>query len=76
MPLGGGHPHPDRGERIGEGAGQGTVRAGQGGFGGRDLVVQVVRADALQRQARQMNRMLRLRGPAGRLRDAALRAVP
>ena len=28
------------------------------------------RTTALQRQARQMNRMLRLRGPAGRLRDA------
>jgi 2-polyprenyl-6-methoxyphenol hydroxylase-like FAD-dependent oxidoreductase len=34
------------------------------------------RTAALQRQARQMNRFLRLRGPAGRLRDAALRAVP
>jgi 2-polyprenyl-6-methoxyphenol hydroxylase-like FAD-dependent oxidoreductase len=34
------------------------------------------RTTALQRQARQMNRLLRLRGPAGRLRDAALRAVP
>ena len=34
------------------------------------------RTTALQRQARQMNRMLRLRGPAGRLRDTILRAVP
>ena len=34
------------------------------------------RTTALQRQARQMNRLLRLRGPAGRLRDMALRAVP
>ena len=34
------------------------------------------RTTALQRQARRMNRLLRLRGPAGRLRDAALRAVP
>ena len=34
------------------------------------------RTAALQRQARQTNRLLRLRGPAGRLRDAALRAVP
>jgi 2-polyprenyl-6-methoxyphenol hydroxylase-like FAD-dependent oxidoreductase len=34
------------------------------------------RTTALQQQARRMNRLLRLRGPAGRLRDAALRAVP
>jgi 2-polyprenyl-6-methoxyphenol hydroxylase-like FAD-dependent oxidoreductase len=34
------------------------------------------RTTALQRQARQMNRLLRLHGPAARLRDAALRAVP
>jgi 2-polyprenyl-6-methoxyphenol hydroxylase-like FAD-dependent oxidoreductase len=34
------------------------------------------RTSALQRQARRANRMLRLRGPAGRLRDALLRAVP
>jgi 2-polyprenyl-6-methoxyphenol hydroxylase-like FAD-dependent oxidoreductase len=34
------------------------------------------RTSALQGQARLMNRLLRLRGPAGRLRDAALRAVP
>jgi 2-polyprenyl-6-methoxyphenol hydroxylase-like FAD-dependent oxidoreductase len=34
------------------------------------------RTAALQQQARYMNRLLRLRGPAGRLRDAALRAVP
>jgi 2-polyprenyl-6-methoxyphenol hydroxylase-like FAD-dependent oxidoreductase len=34
------------------------------------------RTTALQRQARQTNGLLRLRGPAGRLRDAALRAVP
>ncbi|HEX5811024.1 MAG TPA: NAD(P)/FAD-dependent oxidoreductase [Pseudonocardia sp.] len=34
------------------------------------------RTTALQRQARRMNRLLRLRGPAGRLRDVALRAVP
>ena len=34
------------------------------------------RTSALQRQARQMNRLLQLRGPAGRLRDAVLRAVP
>jgi 2-polyprenyl-6-methoxyphenol hydroxylase-like FAD-dependent oxidoreductase len=34
------------------------------------------RTTALQRQARQMNRLLRLHGPAGRLRDAVLRAVP
>jgi 2-polyprenyl-6-methoxyphenol hydroxylase-like FAD-dependent oxidoreductase len=34
------------------------------------------RTTAMARQARRMNRLLRLRGPAGRLRDAALRAVP
>jgi 2-polyprenyl-6-methoxyphenol hydroxylase-like FAD-dependent oxidoreductase len=34
------------------------------------------RTTALQRQARQINRLLRLHGPAGRLRDAMLRAVP
>jgi 2-polyprenyl-6-methoxyphenol hydroxylase-like FAD-dependent oxidoreductase len=34
------------------------------------------RTTALQRQARRVNRLLRLRGPAARLRDAALRAVP
>ena len=34
------------------------------------------RTTALQHQARRMNRLLRLRGPSGRLRDAALRAVP
>jgi 2-polyprenyl-6-methoxyphenol hydroxylase-like FAD-dependent oxidoreductase len=34
------------------------------------------RTTALQRQARQMNRLLRLHGPAGRLRDAVFRAVP
>ena len=34
------------------------------------------RTSALQRQARQMNRLLRLRGRAGRLRDMVLRAVP
>jgi 2-polyprenyl-6-methoxyphenol hydroxylase-like FAD-dependent oxidoreductase len=34
------------------------------------------RTTALQQQARRMNRLLRLRGPAGRLRDVALRAVP
>jgi 2-polyprenyl-6-methoxyphenol hydroxylase-like FAD-dependent oxidoreductase len=34
------------------------------------------RTTALQRQARQMNRVLRLHGPAARLRDAVLRAVP
>jgi 2-polyprenyl-6-methoxyphenol hydroxylase-like FAD-dependent oxidoreductase len=34
------------------------------------------RTTALQRQARQMNRLLRLRGPAGWLRDVALRAIP
>jgi 2-polyprenyl-6-methoxyphenol hydroxylase-like FAD-dependent oxidoreductase len=34
------------------------------------------RTTALQRQARRMNRLLRLRGPAGRLRDAILRSVP
>ena len=34
------------------------------------------RTTALQRQARQMNRLLRLRGRAGRLRDGVLRAVP
>ena len=34
------------------------------------------RTTALQKQARQMNRVLRLRGLAARLRDAALRAVP
>jgi 2-polyprenyl-6-methoxyphenol hydroxylase-like FAD-dependent oxidoreductase len=34
------------------------------------------RTTALQREARQMNRLLRLHGPAGRLRDAVLRAVP
>lgn len=31
---------------------------------------------ALQRQARRMNRLLGLRGPRARLRDAALRCVP
>jgi 2-polyprenyl-6-methoxyphenol hydroxylase-like FAD-dependent oxidoreductase len=34
------------------------------------------RTTAVARQARRMNRLLRLRGPAGRLRDGALRAVP
>jgi 2-polyprenyl-6-methoxyphenol hydroxylase-like FAD-dependent oxidoreductase len=34
------------------------------------------RTSALQRQCRQMHRVLTLRGPAGRLRDAALRRVP
>ena len=34
------------------------------------------RTTALQRQARRANRLLRLQGPAGRLRDAVLRAVP
>jgi 2-polyprenyl-6-methoxyphenol hydroxylase-like FAD-dependent oxidoreductase len=34
------------------------------------------RTTALQRHARRTNSLLRLRGPAGRLRDAALRAVP
>jgi 2-polyprenyl-6-methoxyphenol hydroxylase-like FAD-dependent oxidoreductase len=34
------------------------------------------RTTALQHQARRMNRLLRLHGPAGWLRDAALRAVP
>jgi 2-polyprenyl-6-methoxyphenol hydroxylase-like FAD-dependent oxidoreductase len=34
------------------------------------------RTSALQRQCRQMHRLLTLRGPAGRLRDAALRRVP
>jgi 2-polyprenyl-6-methoxyphenol hydroxylase-like FAD-dependent oxidoreductase len=34
------------------------------------------RTTALQREARRMNRLLRLRGPAGWLRDVALRAVP
>jgi 2-polyprenyl-6-methoxyphenol hydroxylase-like FAD-dependent oxidoreductase len=34
------------------------------------------RTTALQRQCRQMHRVLTLRGPAGRLRDAALRRVP
>jgi 2-polyprenyl-6-methoxyphenol hydroxylase-like FAD-dependent oxidoreductase len=34
------------------------------------------RTTAMARQARRMNRLLRLRGPAGWLRDAALRAVP
>ena len=34
------------------------------------------RTSALQRQCRQMHRVLTLRGPAGRLRDAALRHVP
>jgi 2-polyprenyl-6-methoxyphenol hydroxylase-like FAD-dependent oxidoreductase len=34
------------------------------------------RTTAMARQSRRMNRLLRLRGPAGRLRDAALRAVP
>jgi hypothetical protein len=34
------------------------------------------RATAVARQARRTNRLLRLRGFPGRLRDAALRAVP
>jgi 2-polyprenyl-6-methoxyphenol hydroxylase-like FAD-dependent oxidoreductase len=34
------------------------------------------RTSALQRRCRQMHRVLTLRGPAGRLRDAALRRVP
>jgi 2-polyprenyl-6-methoxyphenol hydroxylase-like FAD-dependent oxidoreductase len=34
------------------------------------------RTSALQRQCRQMHRILTLRGPAGRLRDAALRRIP
>ena len=34
------------------------------------------RTSALQRQCRQMHRVLTLRGPAGRLRDAALRRIP
>jgi 2-polyprenyl-6-methoxyphenol hydroxylase-like FAD-dependent oxidoreductase len=34
------------------------------------------RTSALQRQARRANRMLRLRGPAGRLRDTIMRAIP
>jgi 2-polyprenyl-6-methoxyphenol hydroxylase-like FAD-dependent oxidoreductase len=34
------------------------------------------RTTAVARQAWRTNRMLRVRGPAGRLRDAALRAVP
>jgi 2-polyprenyl-6-methoxyphenol hydroxylase-like FAD-dependent oxidoreductase len=34
------------------------------------------RTSALQRQCRHMHRVLTLRGPAGRLRDAALRRVP
>jgi 2-polyprenyl-6-methoxyphenol hydroxylase-like FAD-dependent oxidoreductase len=34
------------------------------------------RTSALQRQCRQMHRLLTVRGPAGRLRDAALRRVP
>jgi len=34
------------------------------------------RTTAVARQARRMNRLLRLRGPVGRLRDVALRAVP
>ena len=34
------------------------------------------RTSALQRQCRQMHRMLTLRGPAGRLRDTVLRRVP
>ena len=34
------------------------------------------RTTAVARQARQMNRLLRLRGPAGRLRDTVLRVVP
>src|SRR3954451_22747632 len=34
------------------------------------------RTTALQRQARPMNRLLRLHGPSGRLRDAVFRAVP
>ena len=52
--------------------------------GSADVVTALARYDslrrprttALQRQARRMNRMLRLRGPAGRLRDTILRAVP
>jgi 2-polyprenyl-6-methoxyphenol hydroxylase-like FAD-dependent oxidoreductase len=55
-----------------------------GGAGPADVPAALARYDALrrprtsalQRQARRMNRMLRLRGPAGWLRDAALRAVP
>jgi len=34
------------------------------------------RTSALQRQCRQMHRVLTLRGPAGRLRDTVLRRVP
>jgi 2-polyprenyl-6-methoxyphenol hydroxylase-like FAD-dependent oxidoreductase len=34
------------------------------------------RTTALQRQCRQTHRLLTLRGPAGRLRDAALRRIP
>ncbi len=34
------------------------------------------RTDALQRQCRRAQRILTLRGPAGRLRDAVLRRVP
>jgi 2-polyprenyl-6-methoxyphenol hydroxylase-like FAD-dependent oxidoreductase len=34
------------------------------------------RASALQRRCRQTHRMLTLRGPAGRLRDAVLRRIP
>jgi 2-polyprenyl-6-methoxyphenol hydroxylase-like FAD-dependent oxidoreductase len=54
------------------------------GAGPADVPAALARYDALRRprttalqvQARRMNRLLRLRGPAGRLRDAALRAVP
>lgn len=34
------------------------------------------RTTALQQQSRRAHRLLRLRGPAGRARDAVLRAVP
>ncbi len=54
------------------------------GAGPDDVAALLARYDALRRprttvvarQARRMNRLLRLHGPAGRLRDAALRAVP
>ena len=54
------------------------------GAGPADVTAALARYDALrrphttalQRQARRANRLLRLRGPAGRLRDAALRAIP
>jgi 2-polyprenyl-6-methoxyphenol hydroxylase-like FAD-dependent oxidoreductase len=61
-----------------------TLGALLGGVEPADVPAALARYDALrrprttvlQRQARRMNRLLRLRGPAGWLRDVALGAVP